>query len=124
MKLKYEAWIQKNVPTYETAYGNCQPVCHAMREAFPELRLAYGNYYCLIWGERWHMWLATPDGEIVDPTQQQFPTQGGPYVERREEERPAGKCANCGELYYEHYDGTVCSETCGEAFLRSVTASL
>jgi hypothetical protein len=92
-----------------------------MQEAFPELTLVYGNYYCPIWGKRWHQWLVTADGEIVDPTAHQFPSNGtGEYVARLPEELPVGKCANCGEEYYEPYDGTVCSARCGDAFSESL----
>ncbi len=120
MEQKYTKWIEEHVPTYEAAYGLCIPVCQAMVAAFPELRIAYGNYYCNIWGERWHMWCVTPEGEIIDPTLRQFPTQAGSHIERCEDKRPVGKCANCGELYYEYFNGTVCSESCGKAFARSL----
>ena len=119
--MAYAEWIGLHVPTHEAAYGKCRQVSNAMAAAFPELRIAYGNYYCPFWGERWHMWLVTPAGEIVDPTIQQFPSPHGSYVERQEHELPCGTCANCGDLYYEYYDGMVCGESCGDAFIRSLT---
>ena len=116
----YSEWIQLHGPTSDAAYGKCRQVSHAMVAAFPELRIAYGNYYCPIWGERWHMWLVAPDGEIIDPTIQQFPSPHGSYVELSEKELPVGRCAQCGKLYYERYDGTVCGASCGIAFLESL----
>lgn len=122
MSSRYTAWIRTHVPSPEYAFGNCLTVTKKMQEAFPELTTVYGNYYCLVWGKRWHQWLVTPAGEIVDPTAQQFPSRGtGEYVARTQNELPVGKCANCGEEYYEHYDGTVCSERCGNEFVKSLT---
>ena len=62
----------------------------------------------------------TPSGEIIDPTIQQFPSPHGSYVELSENEMPAGRCAQCGELYYERYNGTVCGESCDNAFRKSL----
>lgn len=123
MKRAYKEWIMQNVPDDAAAYGHCLSVTKAMAEAFPELTIVYGNYYCPIWGERWHQWLTTIGGEIVDPTVRQFPSVHGTYHARQPEEMPYGKCANCGELYYTPYDDTVCSEACSKAFIRSLYES-
>ena len=109
MKQQYLTWIAENVTK---TYGKCAEVTAQMQSTFSELRRVRGHYYCLIWGEREHWWLVDPDGRIVDPTAQQFPSSGtGSYVEWDESQpEPTGRCPNCGGLCY---DGDqVCSENC------------
>ena len=120
MENKYLDWIEKCLPTAEDAYGDCIYFSQLMASVFPELRLAYGTFEDLIWGVRWHQWCVAPNGEIVDPTVKQFPFPCGPYVEKREDQRPVGRCANCGQLYYKLYDGTVCGEICGIQFAQEL----
>jgi len=56
---------------------------------------------------KYEKWIS--EHEILDPTE--MGKQNVLFV---------GKCANCGELYYEYYDGTVCSDQCGKAFVQSL----
>lgn len=108
----YTDWIAENV--VGTGYGKCAEVTTAMAMMFPELTRVRGHYYCPWWGERAHWWLATPEGEIVDPTAAQFPSQGaGEYVPWREgDPQPTGKCLNCGE--YAYHGDTFCSRLCAD----------
>ena len=77
MKPEYRAWCAVHVgTTAEDCYGRCAWATLAMQIAFPELIRVRGHYLCLIWGERDHWWLTTPEGEIVDPTAAQFPSKG------------------------------------------------
>lgn len=126
MKPQYAAWIAANVPTYETAFGRCHAVTEYMVKDFPELQRVYGIYHCPIWGDRWHRWCVTPEGEIVDPTAKQFPSLGQFAYEpiTDEAKMPVGKCANCGEYIYVYYDGTVCSDACGKEFVASLYAQV
>ena len=98
--MTYEEWISQNVK--DNGYGQCHEATEAMAQAFPELSTVRGHYECPIWGTREHWWLVAPDGRIVDPTVEQFPSKGiGEYTPLDEEaEEPVGKCANCGEYSY------------------------
>ena len=103
MKAEYADWIAVNKKvTYADCYGTCAETTLEMAAAFPELTRVRGHYYCVVWGERSHWWLTTPDGEIIDPTADQFPSKGnGVYVPwNDEDEEPTGKCPQCGELVY------------------------
>ena len=83
-----------------------------MLKTFPELKRVRGSYLCPIWGERWHWWLITANGDIIDPTVDQFPSKGiGEYIELTEDSPiPVGRCMNCGNLIYtQEY---TCSEKC------------
>lgn len=95
---KYADWIAANV---SQPYGQCERYSRAMCEAFPELRLARGYYYCLSWGQRGHWWCVAPDGTIVDATESQFPSakfRCGGYEEVTEDDpQPWGTCYWCGE---------------------------
>ena len=57
--------------------GRCAEATLAMAAVFPELTRVRGHYLCWVWGEREHWWLVEPNGEIVDPTADQFPSKGG-----------------------------------------------
>ena len=112
---KYIDWINQNVK--DGGYGHCKELSEQMQKAFPELKLVRGHYYCLVWGERGHWWLVSPDGVIVDPTAGQFPTKGrGKYVEWIEgTKEPTGKCPNCGGYCYD--DKYLCCERCEKEYI-------
>lgn len=117
MKDIYVHWITQHV---QETYGTCGQVTLDMLAAFPELTRVRGHYYCSSWGERAHWWLVSPDGAIVDPTAQQFPSQGtGTYVPWEEgSAEPTGRCVNCAEYAYDGRD--VCSDACGDAFVAVI----
>lgn len=112
----YAEWITVNVGQ-ANVFGLCAGYTLRMLDAFPELTRVRGHYYDSAWGERAHWWLVTPDGEIVDPTASQFPSQGsGVYVPWEEgAEEPCGRCINCGDESFRSRggDASVCSENCG-----------
>lgn len=133
MDEKYVAWIREHglgcgapqESVLANAYGKCASVTLAMASAFPELRRARGFYHCDRWGRRQHWWCVAPDGTVVDPTAEQFPSMGlGEYDEVKdgEEDRiPVGKCMNCGEELYAHDESTyVCSDYCELAVRRDM----
>lgn len=119
MKEEYQRWIDANVQG--SGYAKCQEYTCGMHAVFPELIICKGFYHCPTWGSRTHWWLKTMDGEIVDPTKNQFPSKGRyVYTELTEEDiakLPTGVCANCGE---EAYEGEMfCSGECAQAFRMS-----
>ena len=126
MEARYEDWVKANVEG--DGYGHCAEITEAMAEAFPELRRVRGHYYCPFWGERTHWWMETADGEIVDPTLQQFPSLGmGAYVEWNDgDEQPIGKCLNCGEYTFASKGGdkNFCSDACSTACVAQMNRSL
>lgn len=114
----YEAWIADNVVDPHNA---CREITLAMQEVFPELTRVRGHYYCPYTGERPHWWLVAPDGTIVDPTADQFPSKGsGVYVPWDESQpEPTGRCPNCGEYCYDGRE--LCSESCHRAYVAYCT---
>ena len=115
----YQQWIADNVPASDV-YGQCAKWCERMRDVFAELELRAGYYMDVAWGPRQHWWLQAPDGSIVDPTASQFPTKGkGVYEALAEDERPIGKCMDCGsDTFRTSYDSQFCTEKCEQATRR------
>ncbi len=99
--------------------GRCSEITLRMQEVFPELTRVRGHYHCWAQGRREHWWLTDPDGNIVDPTYAQFPSQGtGEYVPWVEgDPEPTGKCLDCGEYVY---DGNFCNDVCRRAFMADL----
>lgn len=56
--------------------GKCRELTEAAAAADTTLRVVRGFYHCPIWGKQAHWWAVNPDGAIVDPTVNQFPTKG------------------------------------------------
>lgn len=110
---QYQAWIDENI---KETRGKCATATRQMQEAFPELTRVRGHYYCPVWGERQHWWLTDEEGQIVDPTKEQFPSHGRggyePWIEGSPE--PTGRCPNCGELIYDGRE--LCSEECHRSY--------
>jgi hypothetical protein len=74
--------------------GKCKEMSEALIKEDPTLTLVRGHYYCPMWGEQPHWWCKKPDGTIVDPTKNQFPSRGiGEYVEFD----GIIKCSSCGK---------------------------
>lgn len=94
----YWQWIAANQPT--NPRGQCATVTKRMAEAFPELRRVRGHYVCPLEGCRAHWWMETPNGQIIDPTQDQFVSCGQGTYEEYVGLEPTGRCLNCGEVLY------------------------
>ena len=132
MKKTYFAWIAQHVPG--NPIGMCSGVTLKMQKAFPELKRVRGWYRCRFWGERDHWWLVSPEGEIIDPTADQFPSLGGGEYRPIDESNPdqlvrVGKCMDCGGPVYDTLANadagnsrpTFCSDKCrraSEAYLN------
>ena len=105
---KYDQWIIANV---SDPLGKCSEYTLEMCQKFPELTRVRGHYYCYVWGQREHWWCKNGD-EIIDPTANQFPSNGyGEYVELDESlPEPTGKCLECGSYCYDNR--YFCSDIC------------
>lgn len=79
---------------YDKYRGKCKVMSEALVAADPTLTLVRGHYICHLWGEQAHWWTKKPDGTIVDPTKDQFPSRGaGEYIEFD----GVIECSNCGK---------------------------
>lgn len=95
----YQQWIAAHQPT--DPRGLCVEMTRKMAAAFPELRRVRGYYTCPFSGQRHtHWWLVTPDGQIIDPTVEQFASLGQGDYEEYTGPEPTGKCLNCGALLF------------------------
>jgi hypothetical protein len=105
---------------YRKFRGRCKELSEAACAADPTLTLVRGHYYCPIWGTNEpHWWCVKPDGTIVDPTREQFPSAGnGIYT-------PFDgnvTCSNCGKQMRESeasFDSNYafCSNLCHGRFV-------
>jgi len=67
---------------YKNYRGKCKKYCEDLIKEDPSLRLVRGHYYCPLWGEQAHWWVEDKEGNIIDPTKDQFPSKGmGEYIE-------------------------------------------
>ena len=94
--------------------GKCKEFCEALIKEDPTLTIARGYYFDFEWGEQSHWWCKKPDGTIVDPTKDQFPSKGmGTY----EEFKGTFKCSECRKEIAEQHgiimgNYIVCSDAC------------
>lgn len=68
---KYEKWISDFIEAGNEIHGMCCSTCELMQKDFPELTLR-GGYVETALGNDLHFWLISPEGDIVDPTEEQF----------------------------------------------------
>ena len=116
---RYEEMRRQLLRRYGTSHNYCSQFTRRMAEQFPELRRVAGFYKSpagASHGEHW--WLETPDGVIVDPTADQWPSKGtGKYVRYD----PAlhlvskGSCPSCGVGLYSRAGSYPCSEDCDQS---------
>ncbi|MER6367100.1 hypothetical protein ABT255_01755 [Streptomyces mirabilis] len=76
--------------------GTCQQAVETLVAADPRLTAVAGWYVDAVWGEREHWWAVTPDGEIVDPTVEQFPTGHVPELRHYAPYDGVYPCPGCG----------------------------
>lgn len=100
--------------------GKCKQYSEELCAEDPSLRLVRGYYHCPMWGKQEHWWCETLDGTIVDPTVQQFPTNGIGAV--YEEFDGMCECAECGKHIPEEeasFDSryAFCSTQCNMRFV-------
>lgn len=79
---------------YRKFRGQCKPLCEQAIAQDPSLTLVRGWYHCPFWGKQEHWWLKDCNGEVVDPSKEQFPSKGfGEY----EEYTGIAECEQCGK---------------------------
>lgn len=80
---------------YRLYRGKCKQMSEALVAEDPTLTLVRGHYFCPIWNsDEPHWWCERPDGSIVDPTREQFPSKGsGIYTPFN----GMCECSNCGK---------------------------
>lgn len=113
----YENWIKQHYPYSYLAKLQCAEATQSMVAEFPELRRVRGYIYIGV-HQRPHWWCETKDGEIVDPTVQQYETVPVMYEEvPADAYEPHGKCLECGDLLFRHKgaDSHLC-ENCKDSF--------
>ena len=110
----YDDWIKsRNLPLRPC--GLCGVVTDAMRQAFPELARVRGHVIDMCDDQRYpHWWLVTSEGEIIDPTVDQFDGMVIAYEPWSEgTQEPTGKCHDCGGYVYD--GSSFCSDACALA---------
>lgn len=102
---------------YGTSHYHCAQFTRVMAERFPDLQRVAGFYFApdseASHGEHW--WLEAKDGAIVDPTADQFPSQGrGRYVRYDPKQHTVvkGSCMCCGMPLVSRMGHYPCSESC------------
>lgn len=75
--------------------GQCQSAAKELVEQDASLRLVRGWYIDVDWGEQEHWWCERPDGTIVDPTVEQFPTGHMPSLRCYREYNGVHPCPGC-----------------------------
>jgi hypothetical protein len=74
--------------------GKCKEMSEALVKSDPTLTLVRGHYDCPSWGLQPHWWTKGQNGNIQDPTVNQFPSRGiGEYIEFDGNV----ECSNCGK---------------------------
>jgi hypothetical protein len=127
MSEKYQEWINNYYPTSASSYGNCKEAVVLMIKSFPELIPTNGFVHVYSWNkDRQHWWLKTKEGEIIDPTKNQFP---GPIdYSEVDDSHPVRnyescRCHNCDNRYYltPGLSNVVCSDACHIEYQRYLT---
>ncbi len=78
--------------------GKCKEMSEALILNNPHLRLVRGHYIDHIWPDQPHWWCVDAEGNIIDPTKDQFPSKGtGEYVEFS----GLATCEHCGKQVHE-----------------------
>ena len=94
--------------------GKCKEMAEELCSKDASLRLVRGHYFDYLWGDQQHWWCEKEDGTIIDPTKDQFPSEGdGVYKEFN----GVCTCENCGREIPEedaitHGSYALCSDSC------------
>ena len=78
--------------------GTCERAVNELVSADPSLTKVAGWYIDMVWGSREHFWAVDPDGKIVDPTVEQFPTGHIPSLRQYVPYEGFYPCPGCGIL--------------------------
>jgi hypothetical protein len=95
--------------------GTCHEAAESLVEADHSLALVRGWYIDVVWGPREHWWCTRTDGEIVDPTVEQFPTGHIPELREYVPYEGIHPCPGCSVAVREGegYEGFCCAECYG-----------
>jgi len=80
---------------YTKYRGKCKEMSEELCRKDPSLTLVRGYYHCPMWGRQPHWWVKDKQGNIVDPTVQQFLTAG--IAAEYAEYDGTAECSNCGK---------------------------
>jgi hypothetical protein len=69
-----------------------------------------------------HWWAVTEDGQVIDPTADQFPSPLEYHPADESRGGPTGRCPNCGGLCYEHR--YLCSDACDREYAAYLNDSV
>tara|TARA_R100000656_G_scaffold104176_1_gene75966 strand:- start:24151 stop:24627 length:477 start_codon:yes stop_codon:yes gene_type:complete len=122
-EIPYFLWMRAYQDRNPFLRAKCATATEEMVEQFPELKRQAGFAVTATQGECEHWWCEGPDGDIYDPTEEQFP--GGVLEYRKVQDDDlvrVGRCMNCGEDIYVAYKEAarkcICSRECELAFIR------
>lgn len=91
--------------------GRCRELAEALVDRRPELRLVRGWYGDPDWGDCEHWWCEEPDGTVVDPTVEQFPSGHIAGLGTYREYDGVHPCPGCG-IPVEDEDDPFCCGAC------------
>lgn len=120
--VRTEEEIQEGYHRYR---GKCYEMCQELLKQRPELRLVRGHIHVPFWVSepmQQHWWLEDPEGNVVDPTWEQFPFGKAPPKEMYHEFDGMVTCAECGiikeekEMFFESRHA-FCSSHCYARFV-------
>lgn len=115
---RHESVRRQLLARYGSSSFRCREFSVALAREFPELKSVAGFYFApggASHGEHW--WLVTEAGDIVDPTADQFPSQGTGRYEAYDPHRHLtckGRCMNCGMGVFSRLGTYPCSESCAQ----------
>ena len=91
--------VEHGMSDYLNYRGKCKEYSTELCTKDSTLTLVRGYYYCPIWNTKEpHWWCENLNGDIIDPTKEQFPSKGlGEY----EKFNGLVECAECGKLMKE-----------------------
>lgn len=76
--------------------GTCEQAVDSLIAQNPALTKVAGWYIDAHWGPREHFWATAPDGTIIDPTVEQFPTGHVPALRQYQPYAGVYPCPGCG----------------------------
>lgn len=109
----------EDLSDYVKYRGKCKEMSEALVKENPELRLVRGYYFDALWGKQGHWWCEDKDGNIIDPTKDQFPSKGHGHYQEFD---GWFECAQCGAPVHEDkatFEGNYvfCSTRCFGRFV-------
>lgn len=76
--------------------GTCERAAQELAHEDSSLRVVRGWYIDAQWGRQEHWWCERPNGTILDPTVEQFPTGHVPALREYQEYQGVHSCPGCG----------------------------